>query len=127
MGKGKNMTGFIPFAEALRAPDAMPENYYQNDDEAMMNAPPVVANSGPTDSEEEVEAFDNPGLGGYGRFNPLLQPLQNLYKNQESFLLGLFSYLFYTKLWFGLIPFPDPGNYVLSDPIPYEDNFSVGR
>jgi subtilisin-like proprotein convertase family protein len=113
IGKGINMTGFIPFAEALNQPASMPEPVVEEEVEEI---PLVTANSGP-----EAEAFT--GIGGFGRFNPLLQPLQQLYATQESILFGIFNYLFYKKLILGLIPFPDPGNYALSDPIPFEETF----
>lgn len=103
--------GFVPFAQALRAPEPRPATVVVEEEEEE-----VVVDE---DEAPEVEAFAL--LPGTGQFNPFLEPLQQFFAATEATLLALFSAGFYYKVLNGLIPFPDPGPYLLSDPIEYEE------
>ena len=112
--EGVDMSGFVDFVDALREPQPRPVHSPVNNE---LMEPIVEANSGPEEPPVEGFAFTS---GGFGRFNPLLAPLQQYFKYTEAALLGLFTAQFYYKALSGLIPFPDPGPYDLSDPIPLE-------
>ncbi|MEC7231922.1 MAG: hypothetical protein VXW31_03185, partial [Planctomycetota bacterium] len=110
--QGVDMDGFVGFADALSEPSARPVRSavrFEQPDEQDYE----------TEAEPAVEGFAYTS-GGFGRFNPLLAPLQDFFRHVERVSLALFTAQFYSKTLRGLIPFPDPGPYDLGKPVPFE-------
>lgn len=110
--KSSEMPGFVPFSEALRRPQPMPE-VPQVPDEP--DVPDAVEGSGNmTEAEDpQVEGFSQT----FSQFNPLLEPLQFWFRQFESLWFFYFSTIFWGNVIHGQIP--DPGPYELSEPIPF--------
>lgn len=101
--EGVEMPYFIPFNEAMRKPASMPVQDFDEPE------PPqrVIANSGTEESSFTI---------------PFLADAQEYFSFIEGLFLFNYAAAFYSRLFLGRIPHPPfEGDYLLSDPIPYDN------